>query len=157
MKNKKYEINLKYKNEKGKIRILGEEFIKRNKYNCKIIYNGEEKELSSHILNVDEKDNIEIKLKVYKDINNMSEMFFNCKSLISLTDISKWNTNNVNNMSEMFYNCKSLIALPDISKWNTNNVENMSEMFFNCKSLKSLPDISKWNTNNVNNMSNNFL
>ena len=29
-------------------------------------------------------------------------------------------------MSYMFYNCSSLISLPDISNWNTENVENMS-------------------------------
>ena len=49
----------------------------------------------------------------------------------------------------MFNNCSSLLSLPDISKWNTNNVTDMSFMFVNCSSLSSLPDISKWNTNNV--------
>jgi surface protein len=52
----------------------------------------------------------------------MKKMFFNCSSLISLPDISKWNTTNVINMKKMFYNCSSLISLPDISKWNTSNV-----------------------------------
>ena len=52
----------------------------------------------------------------------------------------------------MFRNCSSLISLPDISKWNTNNVKNMFGMFNNCSSLLSLPDISKWNTNNVADM-----
>ena len=53
----------------------------------------------------------------------------------------------------MFDGCYALISLPDISKWNTNNVTNMSYMFYGCSSLESLPDISKWNTNNVTNMS----
>ena len=48
----------------------------------------------------------------------------------------------------MFWGCKSLSSLLDISKWNTNNVEKMSEMFFWCTPLSSLPDISKWKTNN---------
>ena len=39
--------------------------------------------------------------------------------------------------------CKSLISLPDISKWNTKDVTDMSYMFYNCSSLSSLPDISK--------------
>ena len=52
----------------------------------------------------------------------------------------------------MFYNCSSLKSLPDISKWNTNKVIDMSDMFYNCSSLKSLPDISKWNTKNMTNM-----
>ena len=64
---------------------------------------------------------------------------------------------NYSNFKGMFYNCKSLISLPDISKWNTNNVIDISEMFYNCSSLESLPDISKWNTNNVIDMSSLFL
>ena len=90
---------------------------------------------------------------IFNYVTNMTGMFFNCKSLKSLPDISKWNTNNVIDMSRMFYNCWSLISLSDISKWSTKNVNNMSQIFSNCQSLKSFPDISKWNTDNVNNMS----
>jgi len=55
-------------------------------------------------------------------------------------------------MSGLFYNCSSLKSLPDISKWNMNNVKNIFSMFYKCSSLESLPDISKWNISNVNNM-----
>ena len=58
----------------------------------------------------------------------MNSMFSGCSSLISLPDISKWNTNNVTNMYRLFYRCSSLSSLPDISKWNINNVKNMSEL-----------------------------
>ena len=87
------------------------------------------------------------------NVTNMSNLFYNCRTLSSLPDISKWNTNNVTNMSYLFSHCKSLSSLPDISKWNTINVTNMSYLFYNCNSLSSLPDISKWNTINVTNMS----
>ena len=30
--------------------------------------------------------------------------------------------NKITNMSGMFYECNSLISLPDISKWNTSNI-----------------------------------
>ena len=86
----------------------------------------------------------------------MSYMFYECKSLKSLPDISKWNISNVNNMSWMFSYCNSLKSLPDISKWNTSNVNDMSWIFYECNSLISLPDISKWNTSNVNNMNSMF-
>ena len=46
-------------------------------------------------------------------------------------------------MSNMLNECSSLISLPDISKWDTKNVNNMSYMFYKCSSLKSLPDLSK--------------
>ena len=62
----------------------------------------------------------------------MSYIFDNCSSLISLPDISKWNTNNVNTLIGIFSGCLSLITLPDISKWNTNNVKNMSYLFCIC-------------------------
>ena len=48
---------------------------------------------------------------------------------------------NITDMSNMFFNWKSLFYLPDISKWNTSNVSDMSYMFYNCKSLSSLSDI----------------
>ena len=35
----------------------------------------------------------------------------------------------------MFKGCSSLISLPDISKWNTNNVNHMDNMFSECLSL----------------------
>ena len=100
-----------------------------------------------------EKENFEIFFQIsFIQLINMNSMFFKCSSLISLPDISKWDTSNVNYMNRMFYDCSSLISLPDISKWNTSNVNNMYDMFHGCSSLISLPDISKWDTSNVNYM-----
>ena len=65
----------------------------------------------------------------------MSFMFSECSSLLSLPDISKWNTNNVTNMRFIFYGCSSLSSLPDISKWNTINVNNMHDMFCVCSNI----------------------
>ena len=85
---------------------------------------------------------LNIKLKGIDKITYMSFVFSNCPSLLSLPDISKWNTNNVTDMSYMFNNCSSLLSLPDISNWNINNVKDMSYMFSGCSSLSSLPGIS---------------
>ena len=46
-------------------------------------------------------------------------------------------------IKEMFNNCISLLSLPDISNWNTDKAIDMSKMFYNCESLQSLPDISR--------------
>ena len=75
---------------------------------------------------------------------DMSYMFSNCKSLLSLPNISKWKINNDNliSTSHIFNNCNSLLSLPDISEWKTNNIIDMSYIFFNCNSILSLPDIS---------------
>ena len=48
----------------------------------------------------------------------------------------------------MFFLCKSLKSLPDISKWNTSNMINISYLFCECISLDKLPNISKWTTTN---------
>ena len=109
-----------YRKEKL-LKIFGENFVKKNHDKCKIFYNGKEQEIKSSIL-IEEsnvKDQIIIDLIVYKEITNMSYMFNNCSSLLSLTDISKWNINNATDMSHMFSDCSSLSSLPYISKWNT--------------------------------------
>ena len=74
---------------------------------------------------------------------NIDEMFSHCSSLISLPDISKWNTDNITGMRYLFCDCSSLVSLPDISKWNTDNINDMVGIFWNCTSLISLPGISK--------------
>ena len=88
-------------------------------------------------------------ISIFSKVEKMSSMFKGCKSLISLPDMSNWNTSNVEDMRYMFYGCKSLISLPDISNWNTSNVWDMWGLFQGCNSLISLPDISNWNTYNV--------
>ena len=46
---------------------------------------------------------------------------------------------NVNNMSKMFCDCKSLSSLPDISKWNTQNIKNIENMFSGCNKKLNIP------------------
>ena len=67
-------------------------------------------------------------------------MFYGCTSLISLPDLTKWNTSNVIDMSNMFYRCISLISLPDISKWNTSKFK-YSYMLDGCISLINFSSI----------------
>ena len=65
----------------------------------------------------------------FNRITNMREMFSKCNSLISLPDISKWNTSNVKNIASMFSRCNLLISLPNISKRDISKVNSMSFMF----------------------------
>ena len=157
------EMIIKYniKNKDEKIKLFGTKFIKNNKDKCKIIVEGIEQEICEYLdinENMKNKGILEIKLKEIKTITNMSYMFCNdnnydnCCSLLSFSDISKWDTKNVTDMSLMFCGCDLLSELPDISKWDTKNVRNINGMFFGCSSLLSLPDISKWNTSNVTDM-----
>ena len=161
------------KNDK-RVKILGRYFIKKNKDKAKILYKNKICELKEYFEDIDDnynhKDLIKFKIIFIHNIIDMSHMFYDCytlislsdnneisnikiyitnshcmfrgcNSLLSLPDISKWNTSNVNDMSGMFYECNSLISLPDISNWNLCRVISMSHMFCGCKSLISLPDI----------------
>jgi len=124
-------------------KILGENFVKRNKSVCKLIIDGESKELCSYLSNNDfmkNKGEIEIKLSGIKKIIDAS-FISGCISLISLPDIDKWNTSRINNMRGMFLLCSSLSYLSDISKWDTKNVSDILGIFQGCSSLSELPDI----------------
>ena len=105
------EIHIKYemKKEDNQLRVFGENFIKNNDDNCKIILNGIPYKLQSQ-LNIKKttKKLIEIKLRGIKTIIYAKEMFYKCSSLKSLPDIPKWNTNNITNMSGLFGKCSSL-------------------------------------------------
>ena len=84
------------------------------------------------------------------NVTNMSAMFDNCQSVISL-DVSNFNTANVTDMSHMFDNCESLTSI-SVSNFNTAKVTDMSWMFAGCENLTSL-DFSHFNTANVTDMS----
>ena len=185
--NKMNSVNIQYlinENDEG-INLFGKEFVNNNKENCILTFNNKDYELCNYIkfdeykINKNE-DVFEVVLKEKKKITNMSNMFNGCESLICISNIDKWDTQNVTNMSKMFMLCSSLCSLPyslnwntskvidisymfngctnlsdipDISKWDISNVNNMQGLFKYCESLKSLPDISNWNTSNVINMS----
>jgi len=145
------EINIIYKiNRDNKMKIFGSEFVKNNKDNCHIIYEDKEYELNEYFnISYNIKDELKIKLRGINNIINMSCMFYECSSLLSIPDISKWNTSNIINMNYLFGKCENIEYIPDISNWDTSNVKYLHGIFMECKSLKLLPDISKWNTSNV--------
>ena len=130
--------------EENSIRIFGSGFVENNRNICKMIIDNKEYEITEEYkIKNNNNSKLKIILKGIDNITNMRGIFFECSSLSSLPDISKWNINNVTDMSYMFYKCSSLSSLPDISKWNTNNVTDISDIFIDCSPLASLPDISK--------------
>jgi len=146
----------KIKEKQTRINIFGKMFVKNNKNECKFLCEGKLYDLNEFfdLSNYDKtKGILLIKLIGVNNIENMTEMFYQCSSLLGLLEVNNWNTSKVFDMSFMFYKCFSLILLPIISNWDTSNVKDMSYMFFYCKSLSSLPDISKWDVSNVKDMS----
>ena len=87
------------------------------------------------------------------NVVNMSGMFWNCSSLVSL-DLRSFNTEKVHSMGWMFSGCSSLSKL-DVSSFDTKNVTFMGDMFSFCPSLKEL-DLSNFNTEKVEYMNGMF-
>ena len=139
-----YKIN----KQENKVQIFGTNFVQYNKNKCKLIYNKEKLELTDKLEIRNINNNIlEIKLKGFENITNMSFMFNKCNNLLYIPDISKWDTSKIIDMSYLFYECSKIEYLPDISDWNVEKVINMTGMFSGCQSLLALPDITKWKLN----------
>ena len=169
-------FKLAYKNYR-KTRIFGENFVKRNKNKFKIVYNNKEYALKEFFEEIDDKFKpgikIKFKLRIFHNILNLSEMFFNCYGLLAMKDDAKVNKEQVKakskyglsiskkeekksfkiiDINRMFFGCYNLKSIPDISDWNMENVTNMFGLFYECESLISIPDISKWNMKKVTNI-----
>ena len=107
--NYKNEINIIYNNmnNEDKIKIFDEDFINNNKDKCKILYEDQEYNLTEYF-DTKNINKLEIKLKGINNITNMKFMFYECKLLESLPDISNWNTENITDMTGLFYVCCNL-------------------------------------------------
>lgn len=88
----------------------------------------------------------EVPLLNTSKVQDMSQMFYNAKNIIS---IPQYETSNVTKLSYTFYGCHSLKEIPQL---NTSNVTNMQEMCYNCKSLTSIPELDTSNVTNMHNI-----
>ena len=152
---KENKLILKYKIDYPgeSIRLVGSKFYENNKDNCKMCIEFEVKDLMEFYQAKNNESFIKLTLAISHKITDLSYMFYECSSLISITNLYDLNINNVTNLSYMFFGCFSLTSLSDISEWKINKVNDISHMFQGCSSLKSLPLISKWKTYNVIDMS----
>lgn len=88
------------------------------------------------------------------NVQYMHQLFYNCYGLTSL-DLSKWDVSNVTNMRTMFHmyqSTSSLVSVGDLSGWNTSKVTDMSWMFANCRQLTSIGNVSRWNVSSATTM-----
>ena len=90
--------------------------------------------------------NINIQMNT-SNVTNMSDLFYDCWSLINVPNL---NTIRVTNMTNMFTQCKNIVNIPN---FNTSNVTNMYGIFDGCQNLKN---ISNLNTTKVINMASMF-
>ena len=138
------EIRITYEiYQKESFRVLGEEFVKKNKRYCKLLINKKNHSICEYInyeeYGINKADNFitiiltEIKTDKFTDL---SYMFCGCDLLSSL-DFQSFNTKKVTNMSGMFIGLSNLKSF-NLSSFNTQNVTNMNCMFDGCNSLTSL-------------------
>ena len=96
---------IKIKNIWKQERNIKKEDIINERFNCDIFINDIQ---FSENMKINEENDICIKFQ--ENYDNLSEMFFNCESLISI-DLSNFNTEKVTDMSHMFDGCKSLVSI----------------------------------------------
>lgn len=82
----------------------------------------------------------------FNGVTDMSNMFNNCVSLISIPELD---TSNVSDMSSMFYYCRKLQTIPEL---DTSNVSNMAQMFYYCQDLQTIPALDTSNVTNMHSM-----
>jgi len=172
------------------LKIFGEKFVKNNKDKCKmILYDNEKDEEKEYdlcsFLKIDFINSINSGRALFKVFliqtdyfTDLSFMFFECFTLMTIEnfsnlntekvtnmegtfescillqeiEISNLNTSEVTDMSFMFEKCASLQEI-DLSGWKTNKVKNMKAMFENCEKLETIIGLSNWDVSNVNNTS----
>ena len=152
------EIIIKYINNinENDIIFLGDKFIHNNKDKCQLFIKGKQVDMKKTYNKKKyglTKTIIEVKLKIDSQLTDMSYMFKDCSSIVSISSLHLIDTSRVTNMSYLFCDCKSLTSIPDISFWDTSNVINMRYLLGGCNSLENIPDISCWDTSKVNDMS----
>ena len=103
------ELTLIYEsNEETSIKLFSEEFVSKNKDKCSLVIEGTSIDLTSNYTFNKMGKHVVILLNPKNDIVDMSYMFNQCEWLRSLSENSKWKTDNVTNMNHLFSFCKEL-------------------------------------------------
>ena len=103
------EITLIYKLNKdnNSLKLFGSDFVKNNKGNCTLKYENDfELKETLDTKDISKTENyLIIKLKGINQITNANNMFNECSSLLSIPDISKWDTSKIIESDNMFKGC----------------------------------------------------
>ena len=102
LESKFFYFELEYKTTiESKIKIFHNSFVAKNRDKCEIIYNGKEYELNE-FFEYNDNNNHDISMKIQLRINNnisdLSVMFYKCKELLSIKDISNIDDSNNTNI-----------------------------------------------------------
>ena len=154
----KLEIEYYLNNKEIKIKLFGKKFVENNKNNCSLIINEQRKELCEEykIPEGQKEGKLKIILVKEKPIENVSDMFNQCKNLSSLQIFNQWTMDKVTYMEKMFCGCKLLKLLIVLKGWNTSQVKNFNSMFRDCENLVKIKGLKKFNTQNAENFEHMF-
>ena len=167
--------------EKGKVKIFNEIFVKNNFENINLTINGiysslveyfelEKGENSVELIILNTLTNlnhmfsgcnslVRIEVIEYLDVKSvidMSFMFFQCSSLSDIKGLEKWDVSNVCTFENMFEGCSSLTDIKSLKEWNVSNGENFSGLFSACSSLSNISALETWDISNATNLENMF-
>ena len=98
------------------IRLVGTKFYENNKNNCQMCINFVKTDLHEFYKSKKEESFIKVVFAIRDIISDLSYMFSECSSLVSIDNLCNLNFNNITNLSYMFFGCSSLTSLSDISE-----------------------------------------
>ena len=202
VKTQKYELLYKINKNENYLKLLGRNFVKRNKGSGHFIYKNKKIQLIEKIKKEKIKGkNLKIYLIFYSIIYHKQCMFKDCVNLLEFSilnekdnieyspilnlfeaednyiDLFDYIDENKDDENTLVQTLDHIDDFPDYSNIiskekntksstimkiynnlkpipnNTKDAYYLNEMFYNCSSLISLPDISKWNLDNIFDMS----
>jgi len=152
---KKNEINIIYKTEnKGEQKIFGDAFVKNNKNNIELLINGKKNELIDKY-NLEKGIN-KVTLIIKKNLTNLEEMFYNCKTLYNIDELKYLDTTNCSNFEGKFY-YTNISNIKFLENWDVSNVINFSKMFMGCSHISDIKPLENWNVSKGTDFSNMFF
>lgn len=78
------------------------------------------------------------------EVENFSNLLYNCKNLENLDDLLLWDTSNVKNLNSAFEGCLKLSELKGLKHWNISSVTQMKKTFKNCSDLENIENLENW-------------
>ena len=125
----------------GKTRIFGSSFVNKNKDNCIMIHNGKEHKLIEYYEDINNDyryyESVTIQLKIDKNIQDISNICYKCKTLLSIKDISELDNSFILNLNESFSRLNSNSSIKSLK----------SESFYDDNSsLSQILSITKSNS-----------
>ena len=157
------ENNSEYKNEIKIIylansnttyRIFGHTFVENNKDNIELEIDGKTIGLIEEAA-LKEGD-AEVKIKIKKQLTNLSFMFSNCTHLKNIDELQFLDTREVTSFESMFEGCKLLMDINALLNWDVAKSINFKGMFEKCIALSDINVLLNWNVSNCTNFADMF-